>query len=181
MHVLIARDADELAEIAADVFRERVRARPDLAMAVPAGRTPRVVRLPAYKDVFEAEKAGGSSPFRVDAVLPEGPRWVAKHEGGVAAGPFVVGDNVFVATEDGRRVETVHLLDGELADTRTLGHRPERVRLMGRGPAGTWIVQGQRTFGFLPDAGGTITSRMPRMRATPAACAGPAPPNPTMA
>src|SRR5437763_1461218 len=41
MHVLIARDADELAEIAADVFRERVRARPDLVMAVPAGRTPR--------------------------------------------------------------------------------------------------------------------------------------------
>jgi glucosamine-6-phosphate deaminase len=41
MQVLIARDADELAEVAADVFRERVRARPDLAMAVPAGRTPR--------------------------------------------------------------------------------------------------------------------------------------------
>jgi glucosamine-6-phosphate deaminase len=41
MHVLIARDAEELAEIAADVFRERVRGRPELAMAVPAGRTPR--------------------------------------------------------------------------------------------------------------------------------------------
>ena len=41
MQVLIARDADELAEVAADVFRERVRSRPDLAMAVPAGRTPR--------------------------------------------------------------------------------------------------------------------------------------------
>ena len=41
MQVLIARDADELAEVAADLFRERVRARPDLAMAVPAGRTPR--------------------------------------------------------------------------------------------------------------------------------------------
>ena len=41
MQVLIARDADELAEIAADVFRARVRARPDLTIAVPAGRTPR--------------------------------------------------------------------------------------------------------------------------------------------
>jgi len=41
MHVLIARDANEVAEVAADVFRERVRARPALAMAVPAGRTPR--------------------------------------------------------------------------------------------------------------------------------------------
>jgi len=41
MRVLIARDADELAEIAADAFRERVRTRPNLAMAVPAGRTPR--------------------------------------------------------------------------------------------------------------------------------------------
>lgn len=41
MQVVIARDADELAEIAADVFRARVRARPDLTIAVPAGRTPR--------------------------------------------------------------------------------------------------------------------------------------------
>ena len=41
VQVVIARDADEVAEIAADVFRDRVRARPDLAMAVPAGRTPR--------------------------------------------------------------------------------------------------------------------------------------------
>src|SRR5260370_34403286 len=38
---VIARDADELAEIAADVFRDRVRARPDLVIALPAGRTPR--------------------------------------------------------------------------------------------------------------------------------------------
>src|SRR5207249_10279475 len=52
MHVLIARDADELAEIAADVFRERVRARPDLGMAVPAGRTPR--RMYARMAVLQA-------------------------------------------------------------------------------------------------------------------------------
>ena len=32
-----------------------------------------------------------------------------------------------------------------------------------------------------PDAGGTMTSPMPRIRATRAACAGPAPPNATIA
>ena len=34
---------------------------------------------------------------------------------------------------------------------------------------------------YRPEAGGTITSAMPRMRATPAAWAGPAPPKPTSA
>jgi len=32
-----------------------------------------------------------------------------------------------------------------------------------------------------PEAGGTMTSATPRIRATQAACAGPAPPNPTIA
>ncbi|MGH7275502.1 MAG: 6-phosphogluconolactonase [Candidatus Rokuibacteriota bacterium] len=41
MKVVVYRDAGELAEAAAETFRERVAARPDLAMAVPAGRTPR--------------------------------------------------------------------------------------------------------------------------------------------
>ncbi|HEY7520447.1 MAG TPA: glucosamine-6-phosphate deaminase [Methylomirabilota bacterium] len=41
MEIVTARDAAELADVAAGVFRDRVRRRPDLAMALPAGRTPR--------------------------------------------------------------------------------------------------------------------------------------------
>jgi len=39
--VVVCDDAAALAEAAADLFRERVAGAPDLAMAVPAGRTPR--------------------------------------------------------------------------------------------------------------------------------------------
>jgi len=74
MHVLIARDADELAEIAADVFRERVRARPDLAMAVPAGRTPRrmytrMAQLQARAPIDYARMR----VFSVDELCPPAP------------------------------------------------------------------------------------------------------------
>lgn len=41
MHLTVVADPDELAEAAAALFRERIRALPALAMAVPAGRTPR--------------------------------------------------------------------------------------------------------------------------------------------
>ena len=41
MKVVVCGDAAALAEAAADLFRERVAGAPDLAMAVPAGRTPR--------------------------------------------------------------------------------------------------------------------------------------------
>lgn len=41
VEILVTRDAAELADTAAAVFRERVRRQPELAMAVPAGRTPR--------------------------------------------------------------------------------------------------------------------------------------------
>lgn len=43
MELVVARDAVELADVAAGVFRARIRSRPDLAMAVPAGRTPRLM------------------------------------------------------------------------------------------------------------------------------------------
>ena len=74
MHVLIARDADELAEIAADVFRERVRASPDLAMAVPAGRTPRrmytrMAQLQARAPIDYARMR----VFSVDELCPPAP------------------------------------------------------------------------------------------------------------
>ena len=74
MHVLIARDAEELAEIAADVFRERVRARPELAMAVPAGRTPRrmyarMAQLQARTPIDYARMR----VFSVDELCPPAP------------------------------------------------------------------------------------------------------------
>ena len=41
MNLTVCTDPEELAEAAATLFRKRLQARPDLAMAVPAGRTPR--------------------------------------------------------------------------------------------------------------------------------------------
>ena len=41
MRVVVHRDAMELSAAAAEIFRARVAAKPDLTMAVPAGRTPR--------------------------------------------------------------------------------------------------------------------------------------------
>lgn len=74
MQVLIARDADEWAEVAADVFRDRVRARGDLAMAVPAGRTPRrmYARLAALQahDPIDYRRM---RIFAVDELCPPAP------------------------------------------------------------------------------------------------------------
>ena len=74
MQVLIARDADELAEIAADVFRDRVRARPDLTMAVPAGRTPRrmYARMAALQ-VHDPVDYSRMRIFSVDELCPPAP------------------------------------------------------------------------------------------------------------
>src|SRR2546428_4434593 len=74
VQVVIARDADELAEIAADVFRDRVRARPDLAMAVPAGRTPR--RMYARMAALQARDPVDYAKMRifsVDELCPPAP------------------------------------------------------------------------------------------------------------
>jgi glucosamine-6-phosphate deaminase len=74
MHVLITRDADELAEIAADTFRQRVRRRPELAMAVPAGRTPR--RMYARMAALQARDPidyGQMRVFSVDELCPPAP------------------------------------------------------------------------------------------------------------
>lgn len=67
-------DAEELARRAAGLFEERLRARPDLAMAVPAGRTPRrtYARLRA---AHEHERAlfSGMRVFAVDELCPPAP------------------------------------------------------------------------------------------------------------
>jgi len=74
MQVLIARDADELAEIAADVFRARVRARPDLTIAVPAGRTPRrmYARMAALQ-LRDPVDYSRMRVFSVDVLCPPAP------------------------------------------------------------------------------------------------------------
>jgi len=74
MHVVIARDANELAEVAADVFRQRVRARPALAMAVPAGRTPRgmYARMAALQ-LSDPVDYAQMRVFSVDELCPPAP------------------------------------------------------------------------------------------------------------
>jgi len=59
----IYADAEALAAAAAELFRARVMAKPDLAMAVPAGRTPR--RMYA---LMEAHQAAGRQIRR--SVIP---------------------------------------------------------------------------------------------------------------
>jgi glucosamine-6-phosphate deaminase len=74
MQMLIARDANQLAEIAADVFRQRVRARPELTMAVPAGRTPR--RMYARMAVLQLSDPVDYAQMRifsVDELCPPAP------------------------------------------------------------------------------------------------------------
>jgi len=74
MRVVIARDAEHLGETAADLVRDRLLARPELAMAVPAGRTPRRM----YR-VLEARQAhvpvdySRMRVFSVDELCPPAP------------------------------------------------------------------------------------------------------------
>jgi glucosamine-6-phosphate deaminase len=74
VHVIVTRDADELAEVAADMFRIRVRDRPELAMAVPAGRTPR--RMYRRLQALQAQAPIDYSRvrlFSVDELCPPAP------------------------------------------------------------------------------------------------------------
>lgn len=70
----MARDAAELAQVAADVFRARVRAQPTLAMAVPAGRTPRRMyqRLAALQSTDPVDYSR-MRVFSVDELCPPAP------------------------------------------------------------------------------------------------------------
>lgn len=71
MKVVVFRDAAELAEAAAALVRERVAAKPDLAMAVPAGRTPR--RMYALLRDWQAREPVDYSRMRVFSVDELGP------------------------------------------------------------------------------------------------------------
>jgi len=70
MQVVVLRDAAELAEAAAAMFREHLAARPDLAMAVPAGRTPRRMYARLREgDTFGAEPDPALMAVQVEDVL----------------------------------------------------------------------------------------------------------------
>src|SRR2546426_9353730 len=66
MNVVVFRDAAELAEAAATLFRERLTARPDLAMAVPAGGTPR--RMYARLRDWQGREPGDHGRLRVFSI-----------------------------------------------------------------------------------------------------------------
>lgn len=71
---MVARDAAELAEVAAGVVRDRVRHRPALAMTVPAGRTPRLMyqRLAALQRTDPVDYSR-MRVFCVDELCPPAP------------------------------------------------------------------------------------------------------------
>ena len=125
----------------------------DLHLRSP-GRVPVTVKLPSYREVLDAERAHQTTPFRVEVDLPEGPRWTVTSPGGLLAGPFVADDAAWVVVGDGRKVMTVRANDGETAEARGLGRLvDDRVRMLGRGGGGKWMLVGQRTFAFQSDSG----------------------------
>jgi glucosamine-6-phosphate deaminase len=74
VRLVVADDAAGLARAAADLFRARVRASPHLAMAVPAGRTPRRM----YELMCELQRGapvsfGAMHVFSVDELCPPAP------------------------------------------------------------------------------------------------------------
>ncbi|OLE38466.1 MAG: hypothetical protein AUG00_05250 [Candidatus Rokubacteria bacterium 13_1_20CM_2_70_7] len=74
MRLIVFREAEELAATAAALVRERVGAKPDLAMAVPAGRTPR--RMYALLRKLQATAPVDFSRLRVfsvDELCPPAP------------------------------------------------------------------------------------------------------------
>jgi glucosamine-6-phosphate deaminase len=72
--LVVFRDAAELAEAAAALVRGRVAAKPDLAMAVPAGRTPRrMYRLLRDWQAREPVDYGRMRVFSVDELAPPAP------------------------------------------------------------------------------------------------------------
>lgn len=74
MELLVSRDAGELAEASARLFQERVKDKPELATAVPAGRTPRRM----YGLLREARMRAPANframqVFQVDELCPPAP------------------------------------------------------------------------------------------------------------
>ena len=75
MELRVYADAEALARAAAELFRARVVARPDLAMAVPAGRTPRrMYALMAAQQPASPVDFTRMRVFCVDELCPPAPR-----------------------------------------------------------------------------------------------------------
>lgn len=74
MRLVVCRERDELAATAAQLFRDRLRAKPDLAMAVPAGRSPRRM-YGVLERLQQAEPVDFSCMrvFGVDELCPPAP------------------------------------------------------------------------------------------------------------
>lgn len=74
MELIVTRDRDHFAEAAAGLFRARVRAQPHLAMAVPAGRTPRgMYRRLAALQARDPIDYSRMRIFSVDELCPPAP------------------------------------------------------------------------------------------------------------
>ena len=74
MELVVSRDAAALARRAADHFLHRVRAKPDLSMAVPAGRTPRLMyALLAEEHLQGRVDFSRMRVFSVDELCPPAP------------------------------------------------------------------------------------------------------------
>lgn len=74
MELVVHEDADALAAAAARLFRARLAAKPDLAMAVPAGRTPRrMYGLLRERQAREPADYGRMRVFSVDELCPPAP------------------------------------------------------------------------------------------------------------
>jgi len=75
MRLVVARDTPQLAELAAELFRDRVATKPGLAMAVPAGRTPRrMYGLLAAWQARDPRDYSRMHVFSVDELCPPAPR-----------------------------------------------------------------------------------------------------------
>jgi glucosamine-6-phosphate deaminase len=74
VRVVVYRDAEELAAEAAELVRARIRAKPDLAMAAPAGRTPRRMyeRLRGFQEASPVDYSR-IRVFSVDELCPPAP------------------------------------------------------------------------------------------------------------
>lgn len=74
MELRVCRDADELALTAAALLRDRLRAQPELAMAVPAGRTPRrMYRVLREQQATSPLEYRRMRVFSIDELCPPAP------------------------------------------------------------------------------------------------------------
>jgi len=125
----------------------------DLVLTARApGCVPQSITLPSYAALRGAEATGGHAPVRLSFALTEGARWTSHAK--ASAGPFDLGETAWVASEDGLTVHTLRPTDGTLMEVRALPAITDRVRALGRSPAGgLWLLVGLRSFVLAPEGG----------------------------